>query len=517
MLFDFQKTENAKGQAKISFDVDEFKSLMTKAYQDNKKRFNVPGFRKGRAPMNMALRMYGEGVLYDDALKHAMNDEISKRLMEERDFYEIADSQVDKIGLDQGAELTLELILYPDLKLPKLSTLKVQKVTLDEKNPRVQEGVEEELKKLQKNTARMESHDEDYAACQGDTAVIDFEGKIDGVPFDGGKGEKHQLVLGSGQFIPGFEEQVIGHKVGETFDIQVTFPEDYHEELKGKDAVFTVTIRELKSERLPELDDDFAMDVSEFDTLDEFKKSLSETVLKRLQDEYQKKFEQAARDALLESVEADIPEAMGLSEARELYRNEERRAKQYGIEPAQFFQYFMGGQENVVASCRAQGEMLAKYRAILHQLSKDLELEVTDEDLEKNVKEFAQMHHVTEDQAREAIQSFGKSYLALLRDAKAEEELFKQVKITEVKGDKIRHYDEEIETVQKERREKNEARVKFFLEQMHANHPHHHHHEDGEACDCGCEHEHEHEHEHCACEETPDHNPENCDCDCHKE
>lgn len=277
MLKSSNKVETNVYEVEISIDAETFETAVQKAYLKQRKNITVKGFRKGKAPRNFIERMYGEGVFYEDALEIVYPDAVSEAIKEaELDIVDTPfDLDVSEIGKN-GVEMKFKVTVKPEVKLGEYKGVKAAKpavkVTADE--------VKAELSKMQDQNSRMISVD-DRSVKKDDTAVIDFEGFVDGKAFDGGKAENYELVIGSNSFIPGFEDQIIGHKVGDEFDVNVTFPEDYHEELASKDAVFKIKLHEIKVKELPTLDDEFVKDVSEFDTLDELKSTLSPTLKRR--------------------------------------------------------------------------------------------------------------------------------------------------------------------------------------------------------------------------------------------
>ena len=335
MLKSTNNVEKNVFELEIAIDGEKFEAAIQKAYLKQRKDIMIKGFRKGKAPRAFIEKMYGEGVFYEDALELVYPEAVSEAIIESKLDVVGApyDLEVPEIGKD-GVVLKLKVAVKPEVKLGEYKGLKATKpsckVAADE--------VKAELAKMQEQNSRMVSV-EKRAVKKNDTAVIDFEGFVDGVAFDGGKAEKYELVIGSGSFIPGFEDQIIGHKIGEEFDVNVTFPAEYQEDLASKDAVFKIKLHEIKVKELPELDDEFAKDMGEYETVADLKKGIEEDMLKRKQESAQHAFEDAVIDALCQNVEGEIPECMYENKAKENIDNFAQRIGQQGIDLDTYLMY----------------------------------------------------------------------------------------------------------------------------------------------------------------------------------
>lgn len=324
------KTEVNTYELEVTVSAEEFNDAVRKVFNKNKTRYNVPGWRKGKAPMHLVEMAYGEGVFYDEAIEMLypalVDDAVKASGINPVDSpYDV---DIKEIGKDIGVLLSMKITVKPEITVSSYKGLEACKHEADVTDAEV----EDEIERLRNRNSTIKTV-EDRPAKEGDTAVIDFEGFVDGEAFEGGKGESHELVLGSGHFIPGFEDQVIGHIAGDEFDVNVTFPEEYTEELAGKAAVFKVKVNELKEKILPELDDEFAKDVSEVsETVEDLRKSIRDEKLKAKQDEAYAHFENELLMKLAENVEGEIPECMFNKKADENKENFARRISQQGID-----------------------------------------------------------------------------------------------------------------------------------------------------------------------------------------
>lgn len=393
------KIETNTYALEVSISAEDFAAAIMKVYNKQKKNITVPGFRKGKAPKHMIETMYGKGVFYDDALEMLYPETVDAAIKEAGlDAVDIPrDVEVKEIG-DNGVEMTMKITVKPEITLKKYKGLEACKHEVSVSA----EEVDAEIERMRDRNATI-SDVEDRAAQMGDTANIDYDGSVDGVPFDGGKGT-YDLVLGSNSFIPGFEEQVAGHNVGEEFDVNVTFPEEYHaEELCGKAAVFKCKINALKEKILPELDDEFAKDVSEdAETLDDLKKSIEADMLKDKQGHADADFEQELLVGLAEQVEGEIPECMFVQKTEENKENFARRIGQQGINLDMYLTYMGVEKERFESDMRSQAEQQVKVRLALEKIAQDEAITVTDEDVEAEYKKLSEMYGV----ALETVKGF---------------------------------------------------------------------------------------------------------------
>lgn len=383
-----EKLENSEVKLDFTIEKDRFKKSMEKVYNKNAKYFRVPGFRNGKAPMNVALKYYGENVLYEEALNDIL-PEVLEEAYKENDLEVVANPDIKEmksIGMDKDLEFTAIVTVKPEFKLGKYKGIKLEKVEY----PVTDKEVDEELKRRQNQNARVVAAKEGAELKVGDTAVIDFEGFIDDVPFEGGKAEGHSLEIGSGAFIPGFEDQLVGMKSEEERDIKVKFPEEYFsKDLAGKDAVFRVKLHEIKVKELPELDDEFAKDISEFDTLDELKADIKEDLedknAKRAKDE----LNQQAIDKVCEGTEINIPKAMIDQEVEAYVEDMEHNLSKQGLSIEQYLGFLGKNINEFKDEYKVTAEKSIKTRLVLEAISKAEELEVKDEDIDERMRELA--------------------------------------------------------------------------------------------------------------------------------
>lgn len=388
-LTEQKKTDDGKYELHVSIDAADFIKAVEKVYHRENKKISIPGFRKGKAPRAIIERMYGESFFYEDALNELLPDEFDKALDEAKlETVGRPDVEVEEVGKDKGAKIKFIVTLRPELKVKKYKGIEaVKKVNTVEDS-----DVESELNALREKGSRIVDVD-DRAAENGDIATIDFEGFKDGVAFPGGKGEKYELTLGSGQFIPGFEEKVVGHKPGDEFDIDVTFPEEYGaEDLAGKAVVFKIKLHELKKKELPEVDDEFAKDVSEFDTLEELKKSIVERLTKNNEDMADHEVEDDIVDVMTETLEGDIPEIMIEERIDEMIRDFEYRLQSQGMNVKTYLQYTGMNEEDFRKTFKEPSEKFVKTRLALESVVRAEKLEVTKEEIEKEFQRLADVY-----------------------------------------------------------------------------------------------------------------------------
>lgn len=406
------KTEQVeKNLVKVVFEVsaDDFEAAIKKVYAKNVKKYSVPGFRKGKVPRAVIEKYYTEAVFYDDAINLVL-PEAYEAAIKEADLEPVArpDLDVDEIVSGKPVVFTALVTTKPEVTLGDYKGLKIEKI---EHNV-TDEDVANELESVRKRNARLIPV-EDRAAENGDIAVIDFEGFADGVAFDGGKGEGYELELGSGSFIPGFEEQLVGKNVGEDTEVNVTFPTEYHaEDLAGKDAMFKVKIHELKKKELPELDDDFASEVSEFETLEEYKKSIKERLEKDAENKVKTETENAAVEKACENAEVDIPVAMIEAQIDNMVQDFAQRLQYQGMNLDMYMKYTGATNESFREGFREQAEKQTKTMLVLDAICKAENVDVTDEEVGDKIAEMAKMYNMELDKLNELISDAEKENIA---------------------------------------------------------------------------------------------------------
>lgn len=397
----------------LHIDKAAFDDAVTKAYKKNVGKMNVPGFRKGKAPKSIIEKMYGAAVFYDDALDMLLPD-LYASAVEEAKLEVVSRPEIDIVSIDEnGVELTAKVYTKPVATVSKYKGLEAAKETV-----RVNKSeIEEEIELVRKRNGRQITL-EDQPAADGDETVIDFEGFLDGVAFEGGKGEKFPLKLGSGSFIPGFEEQLVGHKAGESFDITVTFPEDYGaKELAGKEAVFKIVLHEVKRTELPEVDDEFVKDVSEFNTLDEYKADVKAKITERKQKTAEHAFEEALIDELLANTDVDVPAPMIDSEVDAQVRDYDYRLQMQGGNLDMYFQYTGMNMDKLRESFRPGAERQLRTRLALEAVVKAEAIEATEEELEEEYKKIASGYNVELEKVKESIPVSGITEDVVMRKA----------------------------------------------------------------------------------------------------
>ena len=380
--------ENNQLKVVVTVEPEQFELGLNKAYLKNRKYIAVPGFRKGKAPRRMIENLYGKEVFLTDAVEEIF-PEVFQAAVLDQGWKTVGQPSVTdmNVGEDNSLELTIETALYPEVTLGQYKGLEVPKT----ESVVTDEEVERELDKKAEEVSRIETVDR--PAENGDTAVIDFEGFLDGVPFDGGKGEDYQLTLGSHSFIPGFEEQVVGMSANEEKEINVTFPEDYHaEELKGKPVVFKVKVHEVKKTIVPEKDDELAKDVSEFDTLDELRADLRANLLKQKEEENTRTFESAAVQMAVANLTVDVPAPMVDEQVEREMERFDSQLRQQGMSLEQYAKMFGGNLDSFKSSIRPGAENQVKTSLLLEAVAKAEGLEVSDEEAEEEYKNLSETY-----------------------------------------------------------------------------------------------------------------------------
>ena len=386
-------------ELEIQIDRAEFDAAVDAAFKKNAGKMNVPGFRKGKAPRAIIEKMYGKGVFYEDALNEVVPKAYSDAL-EETALEVVSAPEYDVKSLDDdGVVITVKVFVKPECTLKAYKGLKAEKenVTVGD------EAVDHEIQTVRERNAR-EVDVTDRPAQNGDCVVFDFEGFADGKAFEGGKAEKYHLKLGSGQFIPGFEDQICGHNIGDEFDVEVTFPADYHETtLAGKPATFKCKLHEIKFDELPALDDEFVKDVSEFDTLDEYKADIKAKLEENAKKAQQAKIDEQLLDALCENLEAEIPEAMFETELDACLRDYENRLRYQGIDMKTFMQYTGATVDSLKAQLRPQAEKNVKIRLALEAVAKLEGLTADAEKIEAEYKKIADAYGIDVEKVKSAV------------------------------------------------------------------------------------------------------------------
>ena len=391
-----------KNMAKLTIEVpaEEVTKAIQGAYQKNKNKFNVPGFRKGKVPQKMIEKMYGAGVFYEDAV-NAMLPGAYEKACEESGLEIVSQPEIDVTQIEAGKPMifTATVAVKPEVTLGQYKGLEVAKqeviVTDDD--------VMDEIKKEQEKNAAVVTV-EGRPVEKDDTAVIDFEGFCDGEAFEGGKGTDFPLVIGSGQFIPGFEDQLIGKNVGDEVEVNVTFPTPYQaKELEGKDAMFKVTIKELKTKELPEIDDEFASEVSEFDTLEEYKKEVADKLKERLEADAKRKKEDEAVNKAVENASMEIPEAMIKTQASNMVNEFAQRMQGQGLTMEQYMQFTGTTREQMMEQMMDQAKKRIQVRLTLEAVAKAENIQVSDEELDKEVEEMAKAYQMEAEQLKKFL------------------------------------------------------------------------------------------------------------------
>ncbi len=392
-------TEANTYEVEVSVDGETFMSAVNKIYKKEVKKISVPGFRKGKAPRAIIEKMYGTDVFYEDAMQECYPDALDAACKE-------ADLKVVTVtgleALDAGADgftFKATVIVEPEIDIKDYKGIEVEKLSTEV----TEELIDEEIERVRDRNSRMVTV-EDRAAEDGDTAVIDFEGFCDGEAFEGGKAEEYNLVLGSGNFIPGFEEQIVGHNTGDEFTIDVKFPEEYQsEQLKGKDAQFKIKLHEIKTKELPEVDDDFVKDVSEKDTVAEYRDELKEQIQKRLDGEAERDLDDKLTNVIIEKIEGEIPEQMFDNEAQNMLREMDMRLRQQGMDLDTYMKYTGMDMEAVREMYKPEAERRVKMRLALEKIAKLEDIKPTEDDINAEYDKMAEIYNMEADKVKEII------------------------------------------------------------------------------------------------------------------
>lgn len=400
MSLQVEKLENNTAKLTIEVPAEEFDKAIMKAYQKNKNKFNVPGFRKGKVPYAMVEKMYGAAVFYEDAANYVIPDAYANAATEsELEIVARPDINVTQIEKGKPFIFEAEVTLKPEIKLGKYKGVKVEAMDTTVTD----EDVQAELDKVKEQNARLVAAD-DKAVEDGDQTTIDFEGFVDGEAFEGGKGEDYPLTIGSHSFIDTFEEQLIGKKVGEEVEVNVTFPEEYQaKELAGKPAMFKVTIKEIKVKEYPEIDDDFAQDVSEFDTLDEYKADIKKNLEDKKTQEAEADKESKVIEAIVKDSEMDIPEKMIEAQAQQMLEEFAQNIAMQGISFEQYLQFTGATVEQLREQVTPQAKARVESSLVLEAIVKAEKIEATDEEFDEEVKKMAERYQMEVDKINELL------------------------------------------------------------------------------------------------------------------
>ncbi len=400
MSLSVETKEKSMAALTIETSAEEFDQAINKAYQKQKNQISVPGFRKGKVPRQMVEKMYGAEVFYEDAANFIIPDAY-EAAAEESGLDIVSQPKIDVVQIEKGKSFifTAEVAVKPEVKLGEYKGIEVAKTEIEV----TEEEIAEELKKEQEKNARSVQV-EDRAVADKDEVMLDFEGFVDGVAFEGGKGENYPLTIGSGSFIPGFEEQLIGAEIGADIEVNVTFPEEYQsQELAGKDAVFKCRVNEIKAKELPELDDEFASEISEFDTLDEYKADVKDRLQKTKEEEAKRAKEDAVIDAIIENAEMEIPEPMIETQTRQMVEDFAQRVQQQGISMEQYLQITGMDSQQMMEQMKPQALKRIQSRLVLEAIVAAEGIEATEEEFEEEMNKMAEMYQMEADKLRELV------------------------------------------------------------------------------------------------------------------
>lgn len=401
-----------KNMAKLTIEVssEEFEKAIAKAYKKNKNKISMPGFRKGKAPRAMIEKMYGKGVFYEDAANSIIPDAYADAA-KESELEIVAQPEIDVTQIESGKPFifTATVALKPEVTLGEYKGIEVEKKEVEVTD----EEVDTEINRVRESNARMIDID-DRAAQDGDTVVIDFDGYVDGKQFEGGKAEDYSLVLGSHSFIDNFEEQLEGKNIGEDVTVNVTFPENYQaEELQGKPAEFKVKIKEIKVKELPELDDDFAQDVSNFDTIAEYKEDLKKKIAENKEEALKREREETVIGKIIENAQMDIPEQMVEAQTRQMTQEFAQRLSSQGLSIDQYMQFTGLTPQKMIEELKPQALKRIQSRLVLEAVVAAENIETSEDELNKEIENMASMYQMEVDKLKEVIGEEEKKQISL--------------------------------------------------------------------------------------------------------
>ena len=400
MSLQVEKLEHNMAKLTIEVSAEEVEKALQAAYLKERSKISLPGFRKGKVPRQMIEKMYGPEVFYDEAANRMISEAYAKAY-DESELEIASQPTIDIVQLEKGKPFifTAEVAVKPEVKLGEYKGLKVDKYST-----RVtQKEVDEEIEKVREQHARIVEVT-DRAVADKDDVTLDFEGFVDGVAFEGGKGENYQLTIGSGSFIPGFEEQLIGAEIDKEVEVKVTFPEEYQaKELAGKEAVFQCDVKKIEAKELPELDDDFAKDVSEFDTLAEYKEEVKKTLTEKKAEDARRAKEDAAVDKVIENAQMDIPEAMIEPQTRQMLDDFARRMQSQGLSMEQYFQFTGQSVDKMMEDMKPQALKRIQTRLVLEKIAEVENIQPTEEEVNEEISKMAEMYKMEADKLKELI------------------------------------------------------------------------------------------------------------------
>lgn len=410
MSLQVEKLEKNMVRLTIEASAEEFENALQKSYLKNKGKINIQGFRKGKAPRTVIEKMYGPEIFYEDAANEII-PEAYEKAAEESKLEIVSRPDIDVVQIEKGKAFifTAEVAVKPEVTLGDYKGIEVEKkeITVTE------EEIEERINREREQNSRLITVD-DRAVQDGDIAIIDFEGFVDGVAFEGGKGEDYSLTIGSRSFIDNFEEQLIGKSIGEEVEVNVTFPEEYHvADLAGKPALFKVKIKEVKVKELPELNDDFAQDVSEFDTLEEYKESIKKSIEESKEKDAKRAMEDEIIEKIIENASMEIPEAMVNTQVSQMADDFVQRLQYQGLSLEQYFQFTGMDSKKFIDSLKPQAMKRIQTRLVLEAIVKAENIEATDEDLDKEINEMAKTYQMEADKMKELIADREKEQIKL--------------------------------------------------------------------------------------------------------
>ncbi len=405
MSLQVEKLEHNMAKLTIEVPAEELEKALETAYQKNKNKISVPGFRKGKVPRNMIEKMYGPAIFYEDAANELIPDAYEKALDEcEEEIVSAPKIDVTQIEKGKAFIFTAEVAVKPEVTLGKYKGIKVEEADLAV----TEEEINAQIEKERENSARTISV-EDRPVKDGDITTLDFEGFVDGVAFEGGKGTDYPLTIGSGSFIPGFEEQLIGAELNKEVEVNVTFPEDYHaKDLAGKPATFKCKIKDIKEKELPELDDEFASEVSAFDTMAEYKEDVKKSLEMKKADAAKIAKEEAVIDAVIEDAKMDIPDAMVETEQRQIIEEFSQRMRMQGLTMEQYMQFTGMTPQALMEQTKPQALKRIQSRLVLEAVAKAEDLKASEEDYAAEIKDMSEKYQMEEDKIKEMLGEKGK-------------------------------------------------------------------------------------------------------------